>query len=50
MDIVFDHATRIIVLDHGRIIADGKPEEIADNALVQNIYLGTETVYEEGGA
>jgi branched-chain amino acid transport system ATP-binding protein len=45
MDIVFDHASRIIVLDHGRVIADGAPKDIANNINVQNIYLGTETSF-----
>jgi branched-chain amino acid transport system ATP-binding protein len=37
---VFGHANRIIVLDRGRIIAEGTPEAIRANAKVQAVYLG----------
>jgi len=40
MDAVFGHAHRIIVLDHGRIIAEGTPDAIRANAHVQAVYLG----------
>jgi branched-chain amino acid transport system ATP-binding protein len=40
MDIVFEHAQRILVLDRGTIIAEGKPEEVRRNELVRAIYLG----------
>ncbi len=40
MDVVFEHADRIIVLDRGRIIAEGTPEVIRANANVQAVYLG----------
>ncbi len=40
MDVVFGHADRIMVLDRGRIIADGKPDEVRANRQVQAIYLG----------
>jgi branched-chain amino acid transport system ATP-binding protein len=40
MDVVFGHANRIIVLDRGRIIAEGTPEAIRANAKVQAVYLG----------
>ena len=33
-------AERITVLDQGSIIADGTPEEIAANALVDEVYFG----------
>jgi branched-chain amino acid transport system ATP-binding protein len=42
MDVVFGHADRVIVLDHGRVIAEGAPEAIRANAKVQAVYLGEE--------
>ena len=40
MDVVFAFADRVIVLDHGRIIADGTPAEVRADAQVQSVYLG----------
>jgi branched-chain amino acid transport system ATP-binding protein len=40
MDVVFGHANRVIVLDRGRMIAEGSPAEIRANANVQAVYLG----------
>jgi branched-chain amino acid transport system ATP-binding protein len=40
MDVVFGLANRIAVLDAGRLIADGAPEEIRGSAVVQEAYLG----------
>jgi branched-chain amino acid transport system ATP-binding protein len=42
MDVVFTHADRIIVLDRGRLIAEGAPDTIRADAQVQAIYLGTD--------
>ncbi len=39
-EIVFDIADRVTVMDNGRIIAAGSPEEIAANSEVQRAYLG----------
>ncbi len=40
MDVVFDHAERIIVLERGRVIADGTPQEVRADRRVQESYLG----------
>ncbi|MFI4998478.1 MAG: ABC transporter ATP-binding protein [Reyranellales bacterium] len=40
MDVVFGQADRIIVLDRGRLIAGGRPEEVRANANVRDVYLG----------
>ena len=41
MDVVFAHATRMIVLNRGQLIAQGAPQEVRANAEVQRIYLGS---------
>lgn len=40
MSIVFGWAERIAVMNQGRIIADGRPEEIRENPEVRRVYLG----------
>ena len=40
MDVVFGFADRVIVLDRGRIIAEGTPEAIRADPRVQAVYLG----------
>ena len=40
MDIVFGHADRVIVLDRGKILAEGAPEAIRADPRVQEAYLG----------
>jgi branched-chain amino acid transport system ATP-binding protein len=43
MDVVFDHADRVIVLDRGRVIAEGAPAAIRADPRVQAVYLGDVT-------
>jgi branched-chain amino acid transport system ATP-binding protein len=47
MDVVFAHADRIIVLARGRLIAGGKPAEIRDDPLVQEVYFGSGKTFEK---
>jgi branched-chain amino acid transport system ATP-binding protein len=48
MDVVFEHADRIIVLNRGTLIAEGSPAEVRGNPQVQAIYLGEGLLYEAG--
>jgi branched-chain amino acid transport system permease protein len=40
MDALFELAERITVLQEGRVLVEGTPDEIKGNALVQDAYLG----------
>jgi branched-chain amino acid transport system permease protein len=40
MDALFELAQRITVLQEGRVLVEGTPEEIKSNAKVQDAYLG----------
>jgi len=46
MDVVFEHADRILVLNRGSLIAEGSPEEVRRNSQVRAIYLGEGLVYD----
>ena len=45
MDVVFGHADRVIVLDRGRILAEGAPDAIRADPRVQEAYLGVGVDY-----
>jgi branched-chain amino acid transport system ATP-binding protein len=40
MDMVFNYADKISVMHQGQVIATGTPDEIKNNNIVRNIYLG----------
>lgn len=40
MGVVMDLSDRVVVLDHGEMIADGKPDEVQGNQDVIDAYLG----------
>lgn len=40
MDVVFSVADKITVLHQGQVLAEGKPDEVKNDADVQRIYLG----------
>ena len=42
MDVVFSLAERIVVMNRGRILADGPPDAIRENREVRDTYLGEE--------
>ena len=42
MDVVFGHADRVLVMSRGRLIAQGRPEEVRRDPQVQAVYLGVE--------
>src|SRR5699024_8204445 len=46
MDLILDLSDSIMVLFNGQMIADGNPEEIMNNEMVENAYLGG--MYDDG--
>jgi branched-chain amino acid transport system ATP-binding protein len=46
MDVVFEHADRIIVLNRGNLIVEGSPAEVRGNPQVRAVYLGDGLVYD----
>ena len=49
MDAVFQLADRITVLVEGEAIASGTPDEISNNTVLRNAYLGDGEVYADSG-
>jgi branched-chain amino acid transport system ATP-binding protein len=41
MDVVFEHADRVMVLDRGRLIASGAPAAVRADPDVRRVYLGS---------
>ena len=48
--LAMNHADRVLVLDHGRLVADGRPEDALDEAVIARVW-GAETRWlgEPGG-
>jgi branched-chain amino acid transport system ATP-binding protein len=46
MDVVFEHADRILVLNRGSLIAEGTPAEVRGNPEVRAVYLGEGLIYD----
>ena len=46
MDVVFEHADRILVLNRGTLIAEGSPNDVRRDPQVRAIYLGEGLVYD----
>lgn len=40
MDIIFELADRLMVLNFGEVIAMGRPQEVRDDPMVRRVYLG----------
>ncbi|WP_112664446.1 ABC transporter ATP-binding protein [Microvirga flavescens] len=45
MEVVFGLASRVAVLHQGAVIATGTPAEVRDDAMVREIYLGSELIH-----
>jgi branched-chain amino acid transport system ATP-binding protein len=49
MDVVFGHADRVVVMNRGRLIAEGAPADVRANRQVREVYLGSDTRSAAGG-
>lgn len=47
MDVVFEHAHRIMVLNRGALIAEGTAEVVRSSALVREVYLGGGAMFDD---
>ena len=45
MGVVFGLASRVVVLHHGELIASGTPDEVRQNPIVRDVYLGSEAIH-----
>jgi branched-chain amino acid transport system ATP-binding protein len=50
MDVVFGHADRVLVMNRGRLIAAGRPDEVRANPEVRAVYLGSRAAPSTVGA
>jgi branched-chain amino acid transport system ATP-binding protein len=50
MDIVFEHADRVMVLDRGELIAEGPPATVRVDPRVRATYLGEGLLYKAADA
>ena len=50
MDVVFEHADRVMVLDRGELIAAGAPAEVRADPRVRATYLGGGLLFNAAGA
>src|SRR5690606_5109515 len=46
MDVVFEHADRILVLNRGALIAEGSPAAVRNDPQVRAVYLGEGLLYD----
>ncbi|OWJ68104.1 ABC transporter ATP-binding protein [Inquilinus limosus] len=46
MDVVFEHADRVMVLNRGALIAEGSPEAVRRDPQVRAVYLGDGLLYD----
>lgn len=47
MDVVFTYAHKVIVMSRGMLIAEGDPATVRDHPAVQEVYLGSDAMFEE---
>jgi branched-chain amino acid transport system ATP-binding protein len=46
MDVVFEHADEVMVLNRGQLVARGTPQQVRSDPHVQAIYLGDGLLYD----